>query len=167
MIFNAGLHEITNRCSYMLAMKRLKNEGSCFDVYRKDVNELVGVIKSFKASLRIWQNSVAGWPKWGLFGVQWPQDRGQYFPLCPNFCAWINDLAWDIMQHHKIPVMDTYWLSLSRPDHREVANKQDPGMQTMYKLVHVGDEVYSFLIRKTVHAIAEMRKNGRTGIPYL
>lgn len=167
VIFNAGLHEITNRCSHLMTAKRFAAEGSCYDVYRRDVNDLAKVIKSFPASLRIWQNTLAGWPKWGLFGVQWPQDRGQYFPLCPNFCGWINDLAWDIMQKHRIPVMDAYWISLSRPDHREVANKKDASQQTMYKLVHVGDEVYSFLVRKTVHAIFETRKNGRTGVPYL
>jgi len=168
VLYNAGLHEITNRCSLTGEAKGLKYDGSCYDVYRQDVRDLTKVVKSFPASLRIWQSTVAGWPKWGLFGVSWPQTRGQKFPLEPNFCGWINELAWDVVHtEHQIPVMDTYWISSSRPDHREVADKKDANQQTMYKLVHLGDEVYSFLVRKFVHAIFEARTHGRTGVPYL
>lgn len=91
--------------------------------------------------------------------------HGQKFPHEPNFCGYLNELAWDIMQEYKIPVMDTYWMTLSRPDHREIVKKEE--IQRSYKLVHLGDEVYSFLVRKFVHAILEAALEGEPGVPYL
>ena len=43
------------------------------------------------------------------------------------------------MQEEKIPVVDTYWMTLSRPDHREVVQKET--IRTSYKLVHLGVSV--------------------------
>ena len=68
--------------------------------------------------------------------VHRPQNQGQRFPREPNFCAYINEIAFGIMQEEKIPVVDTYWMTLSRPDHREVVEKET--IRTSYKLVHLG-----------------------------
>jgi len=56
-------------------------------------------------------------------------------------------------------------MTLSRPDHREIVKKEE--IQRSYKLVHLGDEVYSFLVRKFVHAILEAALEGEPGVPYL
>lgn len=71
----------------------------------------------------------------GVLGVSWPQSLGQQFPLEPNVCGYINDFAWDVMQAEKIPTIDAYWLTLSRPDHREVVEKEN--IRTSYKLVQL------------------------------
>ena len=137
VVFNAGLHEVTNRC--MIEGGKRKGrvfEGLCHEVYQKDVRELTDLMQTIPASLRIWQTSMAGWPKWGVFGIEWPLDKGQLFPREPNFCSYLNDLAWNIMQEKKMAVMDTFWLTLSRADHREVS--QNIKLRTSYKLVHLG-----------------------------
>jgi hypothetical protein len=133
--FNAGLHEISHRC-----MDSPKNKEPqklrCYEMYEQDVRQLTELLKSFPSSLRVWHDTVAGWPKWGVFGVSWPQSQGQRFPREPNFCAYVNKIAFGVMQEEEIPVMDTYWMTLSRPDHREVVQKET--IRTSYKLVHLG-----------------------------
>jgi hypothetical protein len=173
VVFNVGLHEVTNRCSINGMRKGLKLEGKCHEVYQKDVQQLMDLMQRMlpRALIKIWQSTTAGWPKWGLFGVGWPQHYGQKFPREPNFCGYINDLAWPIVQgnnsnnNNDVHVMDTYWLTLSRPDHREVVEKES--IRTFYKLVHLGPEVYSILVRKFVTIILEAVQNvKKPGVPY-
>ena len=51
VLYNAGLHELMR--------------GG--EQYVKDVKQLTGLIQSFPATLRVWQSSTAGWPKWGMY----------------------------------------------------------------------------------------------------
>lgn len=172
VVFNVGLHEVTNRCSINGLRKGLKLEGKCHEVYQKDVQELLDLIQQTlpHAIIKIWQSTTAGWPKWGLYGVGWPQHYGQKFPREPNFCGYINELAWPIVRsnnnnNNDVHVMDTYWLTLSRPDHREVVQKE--AIRAFYKLVHLGPEVYGILVRKFVTIILEAVKNAKKpSVPY-
>jgi hypothetical protein len=50
-----------------------------------------------------------------------------------------------------IPVMDAYWLTLSRPDHREVTKTNG----IVEKILHAGPEVHSVLVRKWAMMILE------------
>jgi hypothetical protein len=148
VIFNSGLHDIDNLCNM-----HGKNPGlSCGDVYRSKLTELVDVVNSFPAVLRVWQTTTAAWPKWGVYGNAWTPMTSQRLPKAPNVCEYFNDIAWSIMAQNNIPVQDTYWLTLSRPDHRKV----DEENQTPNHLMHAGPEVYSILVRKWAMMILEV-----------
>ena len=56
-----------------------------------------------------------------------------------------------------IPVMDAYWLSLSRPDHRQINVDNTLAGQ----LVHAGPEIYSVLTRKWAMMILERLQTER------
>jgi hypothetical protein len=50
------------------------------------------------------------------------------------------------MKEADIPVLDSYWLTLARPDHREVDVDNSIGKH----LVHAGPQVYDSLVRQWV-----------------
>jgi hypothetical protein len=39
-------------------------------------------------------------------------------PFRSDFAHYFNEIAWEVMQELDIPVMDTYWMTYSRLDHR-------------------------------------------------
>jgi hypothetical protein len=117
VIFNSGLHDIAKLCTHNTTFSP---DFSCGDAYRSKLTELFEVVNSFPAILRVWQTTHAAWPKWGVYGNAWTPQAPQRLPKVPNVCAYFNDIAWSIMADNNIPVQDTYWLTLSRPDHRMV-----------------------------------------------
>jgi hypothetical protein len=149
VIFNSGLHDIANLCQQNVTFRP---DFSCGDLYRSKLNELVDMVHSFPAVLRVWQTTTASWPKWGVYGNAWTPKSPQRLPKAPNVCAYFNDIAWSVMAQHQIPVQDTYWLTLSRPDHRMV----DADNKVANKLMHAGPEVYSILVRKWAMMILEV-----------
>jgi hypothetical protein len=151
VIFNSGLHDIAELCIDP-RNKALSPDFSCGDLYRSKLKELVDVVNSFPAVLRVWQTTTAAWPKWGVYGNAWTPKSPQTFPKAPNTCAYFNEIAWSIMAQNNIPVQDTYWLTLSRPDHRRV----DENNTVPNHLMHAGPEVYSILIRKWAMMILEV-----------
>jgi hypothetical protein len=141
VMFNSGLHDIDHLC---MSKNTTFSPGlSCGDVYRSKLKELVDVVNSFPAVLRVWQTTTAAWPKWGVYGNAWTPMAPQRLPKAPNVCEYFNDIAWSIMAQNNIPVQDTYWLTLSRPDHRQVLEDNQVGS----RLMHAGPEVYSILVR--------------------
>ena len=48
------------------------------------------------------------------------------------------------MQEYKIAVIDSFWLTYARPDHREIDMLNSRGK----KMVHAGVEVYDVLLRQ-------------------
>jgi len=48
------------------------------------------------------------------------------------------------MRQYKIPVIDSFWLTYARPDHREIDMLNSRGK----KMVHAGVEVYDVLLRQ-------------------
>eukprot|EP00977_Amphora_coffeiformis_P011919 scaffold2917_cov191-Amphora_coffeaeformis.AAC.12 len=55
------------------------------------------------------------------------------------------------MREHDIPVMDSFWLTYARPDHREIDVLNSRGK----KMVHAGVEVYNVLLRQWLIAVLQ------------
>lgn len=150
LLFNAGLHEITRLCSKRFIHSRQEiisipdEEFSCAEEYRKNLEELVLITKSMPLELQVFQSTPAGWLKYGNWGFAWPPDSRQEYPLDSHTCGEFNQIAWEIMAKHEIHWVDAYWLSLSRPDHREINRENSKGK----KLVHLGGEIYESLVQK-------------------
>ena len=159
-LFNAGLHEIARLCSSRFTGSRRATisipddeEFSCIDEYRKSLEVVVQMAKDFPFDLRVFQSTTAGWLKWGNYGFSWPANRSQEYPLDSHACQQFNQVAWDVVNtHNGIPVVDAYWLTLSRPDHRQIDEDSKRGK----KLVHHGVEVYNVLVRKWLSLILQM-----------
>jgi hypothetical protein len=119
--------------------------------YRDSLTVLVTAVAAFPARLRVWQTTpVPGGHshKWGNYGVAWPADQWQHLTLPRADPAAIdhwNRVAWEVLQpfldsnkrNGEIAVVDAYWLTLSRPDHRG------------------GPHIYSVLMRKWATLILE------------
>jgi hypothetical protein len=148
ILFNAGLHDIAQLCSRKWADFRqtyIHDSTSCGEHYRQSLIQLVDLIRSFPSELAVFQTTTSGWPKWGNFGFAWPSLL-QPLPLDTSFCAYFNEIAWSVMKEFDIPVLDAYWLTLARPDHREVDIENSIGKH----LVHAGPQVYDSLVRQWV-----------------
>jgi len=153
LIFNTGLHDIQRLC--IRQGREDPGFSSCFEQYKKTLQELVEVLNSFPAALKVWQTTLSAWPKWGNYNVAWPASL-QAFPRTPHACHILNEIAWEVMSQNDIFVMDSYWLSLSRPDHRGVKNKTETSDAVVSNhLAHAGPEVYSVLTRKWAMMILE------------
>jgi hypothetical protein len=155
VIFNSGLHDIIHLCGseyFGLNISFIeRGHARCVDTYRRRLREFASMMKEFPSALTVFQTTTAAWPKWGLFGNAWPADKKQSLPFSSSFAEHFNEIAWEVMKEFDIPVMDTYWLTLSRPDHREV-NKENGIAE---KMAHAGVEVYSVLVRKWAMLILE------------
>lgn len=149
IIFNAGLHDIARLCSHKWAENRqtyIHESTSCSERFQQSLIQLVDLIRSFPAELVVFQTTSAGWPKWGNFGFSWDPSVLQPLPLDTSYCAHFNEIAWSVMKEADIPVLDSYWLTLARPDHREVDVNNSIGKH----LVHAGPQVYDALVRQWV-----------------
>ena len=76
--------------------------------------------------------------------MQWPSTHLQGLTTSTHAVQYWNDKARQIMENHKIPVMDAFWMSLSRPDHRECTIENDRGN----KMAHAGPEIYDVLVKQ-------------------
>jgi hypothetical protein len=149
ILFNAGLHDIGQLCSRKWAENRqtyIHDSASCNEHYQQSLLQLVDLIQSFPAELAVFQTTTAAWPKWGNFGFAWNPSLLQTLPMDTSSCAHFNEIAWSVMKEADIPVLDSYWLTLARPDHREVDEDNAIGKH----LVHAGPQVYDSLVRQWV-----------------
>ena len=151
VLFNAGLHDIDKMCvAHRIAEREPyislpDRKFSCTQHYSDVVlPQFVTMVRQFPARLLVWESTTAGWPKWGNYGVAWPANKGQGFPMAPQSCLYFNTMAWEIVQSHRIPVLDAYWLTVARPDHRQSSADNSIGKH----LVHAGPEVYDSLMRQ-------------------
>ena len=162
VLFNSGLHDISQRCSHhgrtKKSDKHLSERPSCVEEYCTNLEKLIQLVLNFPARLRVFQTTTAGWPKFGNYGFAWPTKTTQRLPKDPTFVEYLNRVAWstviakDYGYHNRtISVMDAYWLTLARPDHREVSKDQAIGKH----LVHAGPEVLSVLVRKWIMLIVQ------------
>ncbi|KAL7559403.1 hypothetical protein ACA910_008023 [Epithemia clementina (nom. ined.)] len=167
VVYNLGLHDLNNRCTlFGQATGRVSaTAGPCLPYYKDDVTTMTRLVASTPSLVKLWQSTTAGWHKWGVYGVAWPQKQGQKFPKDPNMCHYFNQVAWDVVKEHDMQVMDTFWLTLPRADHREVIDRD--ASRTSYKLVHFGPEVYSSLVRQILMIALEAIKNGKPGKQYV
>jgi hypothetical protein len=73
-------------------------------------------------------------------------------PNDANTVEYFNKIAWDVIhEKFRFPMMDAFWMSLSRPDHRSLFGNLRLGGN----MAHAGPEVYSVLARKWVMMILE------------
>jgi len=158
VVFNAGMHEIAQLCSRKWFPERSANDQvrnftedhgqySCIDHY---LHLRSFFFQSLKQDLQnstfshriVWQTTTASWPKWGNFGFAWPPDEGHYYPMSP-------DAVYDLSQHLDLqqhPSVDAYWMTLARPDHRQVDLQQSIGRH----LVHPGPQVLDALVNQAL-----------------
>jgi hypothetical protein len=98
---------------------------------------------------------------WGSMATE----MGSILSLATDMCASLNGVAHEVLSKRDIAVMDTYWMALSRPDHREVIDND--ASRTSYKLVHMGPEVYLLLLRKLLTIALEALSDGKPDKQYL
>jgi hypothetical protein len=163
VLFNTGLHDIISLCTREYPYWKTPSTSAtatdasvaaaekCGVVYRRALVDFVQTVQAFPNVLAVWQTTTAGWPKWGMYAASWPGDVKQKLPLAPNFVEYFNEIAWDVMQEFNVSVQDAYWLTLSRPDHRDAREKNALGK----RLVHAGPQVYSVTMRKWAMMILE------------
>lgn len=148
VIMNSGLHDISLLCGGEYFGLHIdfsaRGVGRCIDAYRSLLRDFARVMKSFPSALTVFQTTTASWPKWGAFGNAWPASEKQPLPFSSSFVEQFNAIAWEVMTEFDIPIMDAYWLTFSRPDHREA----DANNSISQKMVHAGPEIYSVLVRK-------------------
>ncbi|EEC44071.1 predicted protein [Phaeodactylum tricornutum CCAP 1055/1] len=151
VLFNAGLHDIARLCSRKWSHERFNNGDTrpCVEQYRQHLGELINGIKDLSPKLAVLQTTIAGWPKWGNFGFAWPPSQGQPLPFHSSTCQSFNEIAWEEATKADISVMDAYWLTVPRPDHRQVDNENAIGKH----MVHVGPEIHSVMQRKWISLI--------------
>jgi hypothetical protein len=62
-------HRRVNRSQYIHI---LDEEFSCMDQYATSMRQMLELIESFPAILKVWQTTQAGRHKWCVYGVAWP-----------------------------------------------------------------------------------------------
>jgi len=169
ILFNSGLHDINRRCATPKTERKLDFNTSCTQDYEESLWELLRLLDTFPATLKVFQSTTAGWPKYGNYGFAWPPSIPQLLPRDPTFVAHFNNAADRVLSKYNkkiaaaktkagggsyrsiIPTMDAYWLTLARPDHRQVDKDNFIGKH----LAHAGPEVYTFLVRKWTMLVLE------------
>jgi hypothetical protein len=155
VIFNSGLHDIGLFCSGKneklrpLSM-RSPEQYLCVEEYQEKLTLLARAISSFPTRLNIFQTTSAGWMKWGNYGAAWLPSVEQPFSLSPHFVHQLNNIAFRVFDEFKnIVAIDAYWLSLARPDNREVDRVNSVGKH----LVHPGLDVLEAMTRSWMNLV--------------
>ena len=109
------------------------------EMYKSLLRDLVSFLVDYPADLIAFRTTSAGWLPYGNMGFAWKPTEYQPYSLSPNFVARMNEIAKDVVKavDDKIPVLDGYYITLARPDHREVNDDNDIGKH----LVHPGPQV--------------------------
>lgn len=138
----------------MLNMNITADTFSCVDMYREFFQTFVDFMGSYDASLKIFRTTTAGWHKYGNFGFGWPITTYQPFPSSTHMTHFFNEVALDVIKKSpfSFPILDGYWLTLSRPDHTQVKTEEN---EIGAHLVHYGPEVISVLNRQLLMFIMQ------------
>lgn len=165
VVWNTGLHDIHRLCDTSFSDDRATYlpssmlSANCVDNYRRAVESVAqDIAASLKPVHTVFQTTHAAWPKWGNYGVAWDPRYGQSLPLDTSFIQAFNTIAVDVLKklHPKTMLVDGFWVTLPRPDHREVDEMNRIGK----KLSHPGIEVVRAMVRLwwnvvVVHGICE------------
>jgi hypothetical protein len=153
VVFNTGMHDIHRLCGTEWASDRqsyLSPQDStlpCTVLYKRAVQELANAIDQFPADIKIFQTTTAAWPKYGNYNIAWGPTNGQTLPLDPSFVPYFNRIAVETLEKdyaaNAFLVVDGYWITLARPDHRETDRQARIGK----KLSHPGPEVVDAMVR--------------------
>ena len=93
ILFNSGLHDINRRCAMPKTERKLDFNTSCTQDYEESLWELLKLLDKFSATLKVFQSTTAGWPKYGNYGFAWPPSIPQLLPRDPTFVAHFNNAA--------------------------------------------------------------------------
>lgn len=154
VVFNTGMHDIHRLCGTEWADDRqsyLSPQDArlpCTVLYKRAVQELANAIDQFPADIKIFQTTTAAWPKYGNYNIAWGPTNGQVLPLDPSFVPYFNRIAVETLQSNDYAantflVVDAYWMTLARPDHRETDRQVHIGK----KLSHPGPELVDVMVR--------------------
>ena len=161
VLFNAGLHDIAQLCSAKYRKARSEyfplanDEFSCIEVYKTLLYELTYFLASYPAELVAFQTTSAGWMPYGNFGFAWNPNEYQPYSLSPNAVAHFNEVAMEVVEDAsggRFPIVDGYYITLARPDHREIGEDNAIGKH----MVHPGVEVIESMARIWLTAIANV-----------
>ena len=148
ILANSGLHDIHRLCGSEWSQDRstyldpTQTALPCAELYRIGLKELVRNVLRTPAAIRIFQTTTAGWPKYGNYGVQWDPRYGQSLPLdATTFISLFNSVAIEVIGS-SMDIVDGFWISLARPDNREVDERGKIGP----KLSHPGHEVVHAMV---------------------
>ena len=153
VLFNAGLHDIAQLCSTKYKNARADyfpladDEFSCVEVYKTLLHELALFLAGYPAEFVAFQTTSAGWMPYGNFGFAWKPNEYQPYSLSPNSVAHFNQVAMETVEEAsggRFLIVDGYYITLARPDHREIGEDNAIGKH----MVHPGVEV--------VHAMAQI-----------
>lgn len=145
IIFNSGLHDIAQLCSIKYRANRaatlsyLDEEFRCVERYTELLRELASFLDKYPADVVAFRTTSAGWMKYGNYGFGFRPTSIQPYSLSPDIVKEFNEVATHTIRSgsERIVFLDGYFLSLARPDHREVSENNDIGKH----LVHPGPEV--------------------------
>mmetsp|Transcript_28003 Transcript_28003/g.80943 ORF Transcript_28003/g.80943 Transcript_28003/m.80943 type:complete len:556 (-) Transcript_28003:33-1700(-) len=146
VLFNAGLHDVAQLCSVKYKHARSEylgladDEFSCVELYKTLLRELTTFLVSYPAEFVAFQTTSAGWMPYGNFGFAWNPNQYQPYSLSPNVVAHFNEAAKETVDDASdgtFFVVDGYYITLARPDHREIGEDNAIGKH----MVHPGIEV--------------------------
>jgi hypothetical protein len=157
VLFNSGLHDITQLCTQVLQKVRSEyldysewpsesQQFSCTEMYSKKFFSFTRLIAEFSANLRVFQSTTAAWPVYGMMEVTWKDNYLQPFSTTPHMVSKFNEIAFESVHHfgtRKISVMDGFQLTRSRPDNRQIQYDNAPGG----KFAHPGKEVLDTMVQ--------------------
>lgn len=165
LLFNTGLHDITQLCSRVGRDDRANyitesdSIFSCTAQYHRSFQQFVNFIEQYPADLRVFQSTTAGWPRYGNYDIEWLKNETQSLALTSNMVAHFNEIAYTILlnnKHTSIQIMDAYWLTYARPDNRQAGLKKN----TKKRLVHPGEEVLRTMVRNWILILVEHLSRG-------
>lgn len=167
VIFNSGMHDIHRLCGHQYAEERrtylsdAEMAMPCTEVYKRAMTELAITVRQIPAIARVFQTTHAAWPKYGNYGVAWDPRYAQELPLDSAFVERFNDIAIEVVEQlntqsstlaARIVAVDTFWMTLARPDNRETSKNADIGK----KLSHPGQEVTFTMVRILWQAVLRL-----------
>ena len=157
ILFNTGMHDIHRLCGHTYRDDRAtylteqELQLPCVELYRIALRELAETVQSIPAAVRLFQTTTAAWPKYGNYGFAWDPRYAQELPLDAAFVERFNRIAVDELRRlnanstaqKKIAMVDSYWMTLARPDNREINKEIVVGQ----KMSHPGYEVTAYIVR--------------------
>lgn len=149
ILFNSGLHDIGAFCRHRIETSGPRylsdpSKDACIDEYQENLTNLVHFISSMPARVKIFQTTSAGWMKWGNYGPGWSPGQPQAFTTSPHMVDAFNNVALRVLDSYDgFDIVDGYWLTLARPDNRQVDKSNAVGKH----LVHPGLEVLQAMVR--------------------
>lgn len=162
LFFNSGLHDVSQLCSRMhhdgrrQYIQQPESNFSCAAQYRRSLSQLGNFLVHYPAPLKVFQSTSAGWMRYGNYDIEWPMNETQDLALSSNMVAHFNDIAYKVISSKDICILDGYWMTLARPDNRQMGVVSNRGKH----LVHPGEEVLEAMVRNLILVILQHLKKG-------